>query len=59
MENESAEWSGVSGRTAEIIVPLSLQEHGMYRLVITEFTGRQKAEQDLPVRGQWECTFEY
>ena len=59
MENEPAEWTGVNDGTAEIIVPLTLQEHGTYRLVITEFSGRKKADQDLPVRGHLKCTFEY
>ncbi len=59
MENEPAEWTRVSDGTVEIIVPLTLQEHGTYRLVITEFSGRKKADRDLPVRGHWEYTFEY
>ncbi len=59
MENEPAGWSEASAGTAEIVVPLTLQEHGTYHLVFTEFTGRKKADQDLPVRGHWECTFEY
>lgn len=59
MENEPAEWSEASAGTAEITIPLTLQEHGTYRLVITEFTGRKKADRDLPVKGHWECTFEY
>ncbi len=59
MENEPVDWSKASGGTVELIVPLALQKQSAYRLVITEFTGRRKADQDLPVRGNWECTFEY
>ena len=53
MENEPAEWSEASEGTVEITIPLTLQEHGTYRLVITEFTGRKKADRDLPVKGHW------
>ncbi len=59
MENEPAEWSEANDDAVEIIIPLTMQEQGTYRLEITEFKGRKKADQDLPVKGHWECTFEY
>ncbi len=34
-------------------------EAGSYTLIITEFTGSSKADQDLPVKGYWECEFSF
>ncbi len=40
----------------ELLIPQALAE-GTYHLVVREFVGIAKAEQDLPIRGHWECTF--
>lgn len=39
-------------------LPLDELESGSYTLIITEFVGTAKADQDLPVKGYWECEFE-
>lgn len=54
---------GVSSRKVEVkdgkaVVELACEEllSGEYSLVIDEFIGGAKAEQDLAVKGVWECT---
>ncbi len=53
---------GVSSRKAEVkdgkaVVELACEEllPGEYSLVIDEFVGGAKAEQDLAIKGVWEC----
>ncbi len=41
---------------AVIRLPFELSE-GKYQLIIDELVGSKKAEQDLTIRGHWECTF--
>lgn len=38
-------------------IPLSDIASGEYKLVISEFIGSKKADQPLPIKGIWECTF--
>ncbi len=56
---------GISSEVVEIAdgkicveLPLDELESGSYTLIITEFVGTAKAEQDLPIKGYWECKFE-
>ncbi len=55
---------GISSEAAEITdgkvsveLPLDELESGNYTLIITEFVGTAKADQDLPIKGYWECEF--
>ena len=55
---------GISSQTVEITdgkvsvaLPLDKLESGSYTLIITEFVGTAKAEQDLPIKGYWVCEF--
>ena len=54
--NDSIVAGGGSPSRTELLIPHPLTE-GTYRLVVREFIGIAKAEQDLPIRGHWECTF--
>lgn len=38
-------------------IPLKDISAGEYKLVIHEFVGSKKADQPLPIKGTWECTF--
>ena len=38
-------------------VPLDNVAAGEYKLVINEFVGSKKADQPLPIKGTWECSF--
>lgn len=38
-------------------IPLRDIASGEYKLVINEFIGSKKADQPLPIKGIWECTF--
>ena len=43
--------------TAAVSVALPEAESGTYKLVITELVGTKKADQPLPIHGEWECEF--
>ncbi len=38
-------------------LPVGELESDSYTLIITEFVGKSKADQDLPIRGYWVCEF--
>ena len=38
-------------------LPLDNVASGEYKLVINEFVGSKKADQPLPIKGTWECSF--
>ncbi len=38
-------------------LPLDDISSGEYKLIINEFVGSKKADQDLPIKGTWECSF--
>ena len=38
-------------------IPLNDIVSGEYKLVINEFVGSKKADQPLPIKGTWECSF--
>ena len=38
-------------------LPLDDIESGEYKLIINEFVGSKKADQPLPIKGTWECSF--
>ena len=38
-------------------IPIDIVASGEYKLVINEFIGSKKADQPLPIKGTWECTF--
>ena len=50
----------VNPKDGKVSVELPLDEFdsGNYTLIITEFVGTAKADQDLPIKGYWECKFE-
>lgn len=43
--------------TASVSVALPDVAAGTYKLVITELIGSKKADQPLPIHGEWECEF--
>ncbi len=49
--------TAISEGKVEFIIPADNLEKGEYKLEISQFTGGAKAEQPLPVNGQWVCEF--
>lgn len=58
VEGISSEVVEITDGKVSVELPLDEMECGSYTLIITEFVGTAKAEQDLPVKGYWECEFE-
>lgn len=58
VEGICSETVGITDGKVSVELPLDELESGSYTLIITEFVGTAKAEQDLPVKGYWECEFE-
>ena len=58
VEGICSEAVGITDGKVSVELPLDELESGSYTLIITEFVGTAKAEQDLPVKGYWECEFE-
>ncbi len=57
-EGTSNEKAGITDGKISLKLPLDELEGGNYTLIITEFIGSAKAEQDLPIKGYWVCEFE-
>lgn len=58
VEGTSNEKAAITDGMVSFKLPLDELESGNYTLIITEFVGSAKAEQDLPIKGYWECEFE-
>lgn len=58
VEGNSNEKAGITEGKISLKLPLDELEGGNYTLIITEFVGSAKAEQDLPIKGYWVCEFE-
>ena len=56
-EGISSETVVITDGKVSVELPLDELESGNYTLIITEFVGTAKAEQDLPIKGYWECEF--
>lgn len=57
VEGTSNEKVGITDGMVSLKLPLDELESGNYKLIITEFVGSAKAEQDLPIKGYWVCEF--
>lgn len=57
MEGGRTAFFEIAGGKAEILLPLHDIPGGEYKLMIDAFVGRKKADQDLVIRGTWECVF--
>ena len=57
VEGNSNEKVGITDGMVSLKLPLDELESGNYKLIITEFVGSAKAEQDLPIKGYWVCEF--
>ncbi len=57
VEGTSNEKVGITDGKMSCKLPLDELESGSYTLIITEFVGSAKADQDLPIKGYWECEF--
>ncbi len=57
VEGIRSEAVGITDGKVSVELPLDELESGSYTLIITEFVGTAKAEQDLPIKGYWECEF--
>lgn len=58
VEGSTFETADIIDDKVSMVLLLDELENGSYTLIITEFVGRAKAEQDLPVKGYWVCEFE-
>ena len=58
VEGISSEAVEITDGKVSVELPLDELESGNYTLIITEFVGTAKADQDLPIKGYWECKFE-
>ena len=58
VEGISSEAVEITDGKVSVELPLDEFESGNYTLIITEFVGTAKADQDLPIKGYWECKFE-
>lgn len=58
-EGSTAALFGATEGKINMEISVAELEAGSYTLIITEFTGSAKAEQDLPVKGYWECEFRF
>ena len=58
-EGSTAALFGAAEGKINMEISVAELEAGSYTLIITEFTGSAKAEQDLPVKGYWECEFRF
>lgn len=57
VEGNSNEKAEITDGKVSFKLHLDELESGNYTLIITEFIGSAKAEQDLPIKGYWECEF--
>ena len=57
VEGTSNEKTGITDGIVSCKLPLDELESGNYKLIITEFVGSAKADQDLPIKGYWVCEF--
>ena len=57
VEGTSNEKAGIADGIVSCKLPLDELESGNYKLIITEFVGSAKADQDLPIKGYWVCEF--
>lgn len=57
VEGTSNEKAGITDGIVSCKLPLDELESGNYKLIITEFVGSAKADQDLPIKGYWVCEF--
>ena len=57
VEGTSNEKADIADGKISCKLPLDELESGSYTLIITEFVGSAKAEQDLPIKGYWVCEF--
>lgn len=56
-EGSAKSTSAFENGTVAFEIPLDNIPSGTYKLIINEFVGSKKAEQDLPIKGTWECSF--
>ncbi len=49
--------TAISDGKIEFVIPADNLGKGDYKLEISQFTGGSKADQPLPINGQWDCGF--
>lgn len=57
VEGMSNEKAGITDGIVSCKLPMDELESGSYKLIITEFIGSAKVDQDLPIKGYWVCEF--
>ena len=57
VEGTSNEKAGITEGIVSCKLPMDELESGNYKLIITEFVGSAKADQDLQIKGYWVCEF--
>ncbi len=58
LEGNLSETTDITDDKISMTLPIDELLGGSYTLIITEFVGAKKADQDLPMKGYWECEFE-
>ena len=56
-DNQSSDLVEIHDGEAIIVITQLSDYEGEYQLIISEFEGGKKAEQPLPISGEWECRF--
>ena len=56
-DNQSSDLVEMHDGEAIIVITQLSDYEGEYQLIISEFEGGKKAEQPLPISGEWECRF--
>ncbi len=58
VDNQTSDAVDILDGEAKIIISLSPISEGNYQLTVSEFEGGKKADQPLPISGEWEMIFE-
>ena len=56
-EGSAKSISAFENGKVDFAIPLNDISAGEYKLIINEFVGSKKAEQNLPIKGVWKCFF--
>lgn len=58
VENQATEAVDILDGEANIMISLSSISEGSYQLIVSEFEGGKKADQPLPISGEWRLIFD-
>lgn len=58
VENQASDAVDILDGEAKIMISLSAISEGSYQLIVSEFEGGKKADQPLPISGEWKLIFD-